>query len=302
MRCIKHVETSVTEKDLAGVIELPFRDFVAEPKVSQETFALYLTQFRYDPTPLNAAVEEVREEEFYTREKIVFDAAYGGESMMAYLFLPKNAEPPYQTIVYFPGSGAIHSRSSATLSPRRTDYVLKSGRALLWPVYKSTYERGDGLVSDYPDETNNWKEHIIMWGKDLKRSIDYLETREDLDAERLAFMGASWGAAMGPIMMAIEPRFKAGVVVVAGLNFQKALPEVDELHYLQRVEIPLLMLNGKYDFFFPYETSQLPYFELLGTKPEHKKLVVSEAGHSFPRTEMARETLEWLDRYLGEVR
>ena len=43
--------------------------------------------------------------------------------------------------------------------------------------------------------------------------------------------------------MAIEPRFKAGVVVVAGLNFQKALPEVDELHYLQRVTIPVLMWN-----------------------------------------------------------
>jgi serine/threonine protein kinase/formylglycine-generating enzyme required for sulfatase activity/dienelactone hydrolase len=302
VRCIKYLETSVTDIALAGEIELPFRDFAAEPKVSEETFALYLNQFRYDPTPLNAVVEEVREEEFYTREKIVFDAAYGGESMMAYLFVPRNAEPPYQTVVYFPGSGSIHSRSSENLGLRRTDYVVKSGRAFLWPVYKSTYERGDGLVSDYPDETNNWKEHIIMWGKDLKRSIDYLETREDIDAERLAFMGVSWGAAMGPIMMAVEPRFKAGVVVVAGLNFQKALPEVDELHYLQRVRIPVLMLNGKYDFFFPYETSQVPYFELLGTKPEEKKLVVHEAGHSFPRTERARETLEWLDRYLGEVR
>ena len=106
---------------------------------------------------------------------------------------------------------------------------------------------------------------------------------------------------MGPIMMAIEPRFKAGVVVVAGLNFQKALPEVDEVHYLQRVRIPLLMLNGKYDFFFPYETSQVPYFELLGTRAEDKRLVVHEAGHSFPRTELVKETLGWLDRYLGEV-
>ena len=107
---------------------------------------------------------------------------------------------------------------------------------------------------------------------------------------------------MGPIMMAIEPRLKAGVVVVAGLNFQKALPEVDEVHYLQRVEIPVIMLNGKYDFFFPYETSQVPYFELMGTAGEHKRLVVHEAGHSFPRTELVKETLGWLDRYLGKVR
>jgi len=301
VRCIKYVETSVRDEILADVIELPFRDFANEPRVSEETFGLYLNQFRYDPTPLNAVMEDTHEEEFYIREKIVFDAAYGGESMMAYLFLPKNADPPYQTVVYFPGSGSIHSRSSENLYIRRTDYVVKSGRALLWPVYKSTYERGDGLVSDYPDETNNWKEHIIMWGKDLKRSIDYLETREDIDTDRLAFMGISWGAAMGPIMMAIEPRFKAGVVVVAGLNFQKALPEVDELHYLHRVKIPVLMLNGKYDFFFPYETSQVPYFELMGTPDEDKRLVVHEAGHSFPRTELVKETLEWLDRYLGRV-
>ena len=74
------------------------------------------------------------------------------------------------------------------------------------------------------------------------------------------------------------------------------------MHYLQRVTIPVLMLNGKYDFFFPYETSQLPYFELMGTPAEHKRLVLHEAGHSFPRTEAARESIAWLDRYLGEVK
>ena len=81
---------------------------------------------------------------------------------------------------------------------------------------------------------------------------------------------------MAPIMIAVENRLKVGVVVVAGLNFQHALPEVDEVNYAPRVEIPILMLNGKYDFFFPYETSQVPFYELLGTPAEHKKLVVHE--------------------------
>jgi len=105
-------------------------------------------------------------------------------------------------------------------------------------------------------------------------------------------MGLSWGAAMGPVAMAVEPRLKAGIVVVAGLLFQHALPEVDTIHYAPRVRSPVLMLNGKYDFFFPYETSQLPYFELLGTPPEHKKI---------PTTGLARESLRWLDEYLGPV-
>ena len=301
-RCIREVATSRVDPALEATIELPFRDFRSEPRVSDETFAQYLTQFRYDATPLRAEIEERLEKEDYIRERISFDAAYGGERMTAYLFLPKHGTPPYQTVVMFPGSGAIHTRSSADVAPGRGSFAPKGGRALLLPVYKSTYERGDGLVSDYPDTSNNWKDHILMWGKDFRRSIDYVETREDLDSGRIAYLGLSWGSAMAPFMIAIEPRVKAGVLVVAGLNFQKALPEVDEVAYTMRVKVPILMLNGKYDFFFPYDTSQLPFFELLATPQEHKKLVVQESSHAFSQAELARESLAWLDQYLGPVR
>jgi dienelactone hydrolase len=298
-RCIQPADASAPDASLEATIPLPFRDFKSEPPVSDETFALFLNQYRYDPTPLHAKVEETLEEEDYRRERISFDAAYGGERMTAYLFLPRKGSQPFQTVVLFPGSGAIHTRSSASLAPGLLLFLLKSGRALLQPVYKSTYERGDGLASDYPNETSSWRDHVVMWGRDLRRSIDYLETRPDADAARLAYVGVSWGAAMGPIMMAVEPRLKVGIVVVAGLNFQRALREVDEVHYAPRVKIPVLMLNGKYDFFFPYETSQLPFFELLGTPRPHKKLVVHETSHAFPRTDLARESLAWLDEHLG---
>ncbi len=59
------------------------------------------------------------------------------------------------------------------------------------------------------------------------------------------------------------------------------------------------MLNGKYDFFFPYETSQRPFFELIGTKKEDKKIIAYEGGHSVPRTQLVKETLDWLDHYFG---
>jgi pimeloyl-ACP methyl ester carboxylesterase len=171
----------------------------------------------------------------------------------------------------------------------------------MFPIYKSTYERGDGLASDYPNETIFWKEHVIMWGKDLRRSIDYLETRKDIDADKIAYYGISWGGAMGAIMPAVEPRIKTSVLVVAGLNFQRSSLEVDELHYLRRINIPVLMLNGRYDFFFPYGTSQLPFYQSLGTPKEHKKLIAYEGGHMVPWTEIVKETLAWLDRYLGPV-
>jgi len=70
---------------------------------------------------------------------------------------------------------------------------------------------------------------------------------------------------MGAIMTVVEKRFKTSILNVAGLYFQRSLPEVDAVHFLPRNKIPVLMLNGKYDHYCPYETSQLPMFQLLGT-------------------------------------
>jgi len=171
----------------------------------------------------------------------------------------------------------------------------------MYPIYKSTYERGDGLKSDYPEKTNFWKEHVIMWAKDFSHSVDYLETRDEIETDKLAYYGVSWGGAMGGIIPAVEKRIKVTMLLVAGLLFQHALPEAEPVNFLPRITMPVLMLNGKYDFFFPYETSQLPFYELLGTAKEHKKMFVYERGHSVPRTELAKEALAWLDKYLGEV-
>jgi len=301
-RCMKYLDGKEIAENLKRMIEMPFRDFYGEPKVSETTYAYYLKQFDYDDTPLNAVIESEEDSVGWMRQKISFDAAYGNEKMMAYLFIPKNTQPPFQTAVYFPGSGAIHRRSSDHLQFSNSNrFFIQSGRAFMIPIYKSTFERGDDLHSDYPEETNFWKEHVIMWGKDLSRSIDYLESRDDIDVDNLIYCGYSWGAAMASIYLATEMRFKAAILVVAGLNFQRAFPEVDEINYISRIKIPVLMLNGKYDFFFPYETSQLPFFELLGTPPEHKKLSLYERGHSVPNTQLAKESLDWMDRYLDPV-
>jgi hypothetical protein len=43
-------------------------------------------------------------------------------------------------------------------------------------------------------------------------------------------------------------------------------------------------------------------FRLLGTPTEHKRRVVYDTGHDVPRREMIKESLNWLDKYLGPVR
>jgi hypothetical protein len=61
------------------------------------------------------------------------------------------------------------------------------------------------------------------------------------------------------------------------------------------------MLNGRYDLIIPYETNAKPMFDFLGTPDEDKVQIVFETDHSFPRNEMIRECLDFLDRYLGPV-
>jgi hypothetical protein len=53
--------------------------------------------------------------------------------------------------------------------------------------------------------------------------------------------------------------------------------------------------------FFDLEDCQIPMFRLFGTAPEHKRHVAVEAGHFVPKNDLAREVLDWLDRYLGPV-
>jgi len=305
-RCIKYLGADDNRAALKEKIEVvPTIDFLSKQPVSDEVYKIYLDMYAYDKKELRSRTESVDEsDKDWIKEKVSFDAAYGGERVPAYLFLPKSGQPPYQTVVYFPGSNAIDMRSSdknESLRVSNFDFIMKSGRALLFPIYKGTYERGDGQASSIPDETNSYKEHVIQWAKDLRRSVDYLETRSDIDSDKLAYYGFSWGGRLGGLMVAVAGRFKTAILYVAGFRFQKQKPEVDPFHFVSRVRIPVLMLNGRYDSFFPHETSQIPMFKLLGTPEEHKRHLIYDTGHLIPRNQLIKESLEWLDRYLGPV-
>lgn len=67
--------------------------------------------------------------------------------MFAYLFLPKNVRPPYQTVIFFPSARVLDLRDSRALGDIQFfDYIVQSGRAVLYPVYKDTYERQEKIV------------------------------------------------------------------------------------------------------------------------------------------------------------
>jgi eukaryotic-like serine/threonine-protein kinase len=302
-RCIKYLPQDSPPPRQTDPVVASTRNYAKEQPVPENVFRVYRDLYAYDKVPLNAAIESVDTTEAdWIKQKITFDAAYGNERMAAYLFLPKHAAPPYQTIVHFPGAESIFVRSSDQLiAIPRIDFLLKSGRAVVWPIYKGTYERQDGMQTYFPNTSIRYRDWVIQWAKDLGRSIDYLESRSEIDRNKLAFYGFSWGACMGAILPAVENRFKISVLMGPGLYLEEARPEVDQINFAPRVTIPTLILDGRDDFVFPRETSQEPFYRLLGTPKEHKRLRVFDGGHSVPRHHLIRESLDWLDRYLGPV-
>jgi hypothetical protein len=69
---------------------------------------------------LDAKVEsEDDSSPYWRKQRITFNATYGKERVPAYLFLPKNASPPFQTVVYFPHSSPTVALSSFTRSKIR---------------------------------------------------------------------------------------------------------------------------------------------------------------------------------------
>jgi formylglycine-generating enzyme required for sulfatase activity/dienelactone hydrolase len=277
-----------------------FRDYSKEKPVGDAEFRIYQRLYAYDRRPLNAVVERSDAAPDWTRERITFDAAYGKERMVAYLYLPKGGKPPYQTVVYFPGSNALFLHTIDE-DIGLWDFIVRSGRAFIYPIYKGTFERQADIKSDAANGSVAYRDAVVQWAQDLSRSIDYLDTRADIDQKRLGYFGVSWGAGMGGLMPAVEPRIRAAVLDVAGLDFGRPLPEADVFNFLPRVKIPVLMLNGRYDEYFPVETSQNPMFQTLGTPPGQKRHVIYEAGHFVPRVQLIQETIDWYDRYLGPV-
>ncbi len=170
----------------------------------------------------------------------------------------------------------------------------------MYPVYKGTHERS---VTDFPRDrtTHRYTEYVIKWVKDFKRSIEYLETRQEININQLAYCGDSWGGQMGAIIPAVEERLKVSILFRAGLRWQSRA-EVDPINFVTRVTIPTLMLNGKYDHTFPLETSIMPMYDLLGTPKEDKHIVLYDTDHFVSKKDRIKESLAWLDRYLGPVR
>jgi pimeloyl-ACP methyl ester carboxylesterase len=241
-------------------------------------------------------VEHQEQAASWVHQRVAVDAAYGRERLIIHIFLPREADPPYQPVIYWPHGGAS---LLDVVSPgrERLTFLIRSGRAVVVPSYKGTYER---KVKAGPG--NDWWEQTVQQVKDFSRSIDYLETRkQDFDLGAIGYYESS---ATRVLALAIDQRIKAAVLADGGLPPGSTLrSERHVVNYLPRITIPVLMLNGRFDALLPPKESQEPMFKLLGADPSRKAYRLSDSSHvAEPSIERIQDTVGWFDRYLGPVK
>ena len=296
-RCVRN--TAALPKEVLAERRQTIQDFSKAKPASDDVFRIYKTLYLYDRTPLNAKIEAVTQDSAgWRKEKVVIDAAYGKERLAVYLFLPARVRPPYQTVIYYPTARAVDTPSSESLADMHfIDFVIQSGRAVVYPIYKGTYERS--APPPAPD-TVAGRESLIQASKDLGRSIDYLETRADIDSKQIAYMGVSMGAAMGVVLTGVEERLKAVIFLDGGFYYEKPLPGANQADFAPRIKAPTLMISGKFDWIFLGKDALL---QLISAPAADKKAVTLDTAHdvSEQRTDLVREVVAWLDRYLGRV-
>ena len=270
---------------------------------SEANFKEWLKSYRYEKAPLDAQISETTENESWRREKINFIGA-DGERAIAYLYLPKNFGRPLQVIHFVPASDVENGVLPLTASIEgRLAALIKSGRAVFGVVLKGYSERvrPPGYIEPDP-RTVEYRDKVVNWITDLRRGLDYLETRKDIDTSRIAFFGPSAGARIGLILAAVEDRYRS--VFFLGVGYRKQyvpwIAEANPINFAPHIRAPKLVMHGRYDENLSLKIEAEPLFKVLS---EPKRVVIFEGGHIPTPYESVITTLNgWLNETLGPVK
>jgi len=254
----------------------------------------------YDRDPaqaLNAELQILEDTADWTVYHVLYDST-NGQRVPALLGLPKTGHPPHSVIMVQHGLGG----------EKDTEYVrlpalglAQAGYATLRIDACSHGERattGDDrqmmarVISMV--QQGGWVQSIV----DMRRGLDYLATRDDIDMNRVGYVGVSMGAIMGGVLCGVEERVKAAVLILGGSlgGFMPGLLDaIDPANYIASFSPrPLLMLNGKTDPLIPPAAAQ----RLYDAATDPKRIVWYDTGHTVPVDEAVKELTSFLQEHV----
>ena len=273
---------------------------------------------------LNAQTLEVREFPAYRREKPIFESR-PGLAVLGYLLTPTAAKPPHRTMICIPGHGrgvddivGIDDKGAdrTTKNGYQHDFALQVAEHGLAAVAieplafgcrrgKQAKKEGLGQSSCQPvaGAALLLGQTVIGWRVfDVMRTIDWIETRKELDASRVGCMGISGGGTCTTFSAALEPRIKAAMISGYLNTFRDSIFSLSHcidnyvpgiLNWAEMYDIagliaprPLFAESGMKDDIFPIEASRASFarvkkvYETLGAA-DNCQHEVFEGEHSF---------------------
>lgn len=285
-----------------------------------------------EKTPLNPQITLTVRQEGYRIENVLFESR-PGHHVAANFYLP-DGEGPFPAALIFCGH---EMTSKATESYQRTAILFaKNGFASLvvdpisqGEMVQFTNENGVRILRGSTTEHTLLNAGANLVGTsvvayelyDNVRSLDYLLSRPEVDAERLGCLGNSGGGTQATYFVGFDERVKVAVpcsyIASRERNFdlhgaddgcQHTLFEGRELLEIGDFLImfapkPMLILAGRYDF-VDYTGCERTVEELksvygLMGEPEKIELFTADDGHgiSKPKREAA---VQWFRRWLCE--
>lgn len=286
--------------DQGGMPLRPEADVPRYTPPSDAEHAAMMRHYTYDRLPLDARVVEVVDAADWRREKIEFAGA-AGSTAIAYLYLPRNVAFPVQVIHYIPTDAAYLGFTVPDEVEVAAAPYIKSGRAVFAVVLEGYRERPYPPGSPQPPMNSiAFRERVVRWATDHARGLDYLVTRSEIDASRIACFSMSVNTRK-ITLVSIERRYRSVVMVGAGLmtTWTDMIPECNGANFASFMTAPKLMIHGRYDEVVPLRTEAEPLFALLR---EPKELKVVDDGHIPPIETTVPIVNRWLDETMGPVR
>jgi len=190
---------------------------------AREAFLKMIARAR---VPLDATVRQRQEPGEAIVEEISF-AVEAGERVPALLFKPRGAATRRPVVIVLHGTGG----SKEGMAARLRDLAARgfAGVAIDGRYHGARAGAGsDGLPAYQAAMLRAYRtgrEHPFLYDTvwDVMRLIDYLETRDDIDARRIGLTGISKGGMETYLAAAVDPRIAVAVPLIGVQSFRWAL-------------------------------------------------------------------------------
>ena len=275
-----------------------------------------------EKTPLNAQIRGRIEAPGYVIEKIAFESM-PQVYVTANLYLPTDTDGPVPGVIYV--CGHAYSPHGAKTSYQRHGHTLALHGYAAMVIDPVQIAETAGLHHGvFNQEMYEWYTRAYtpagfeVWN--AIRALDYLETRPEVNSERIAMTGRSGGAAMSWFTAAIEPRIKVVIPIMGIATYGVTVPDntqkrhcdcmypinfrMHDLIHLGSLIAPrpLFTAHGRLDALFPvagyeeFESAMTALYASYSVPDQFRNLVV-ESGHE--DSDLLRsEAVRWLDRWL----